>query len=325
MKIIDYSILWQKALIPDTVILLTQIHEFKVKGNIINNYERESLNQLIEKSKIDSIEASNRIDDINTSKDRIVALVKDKIVPKTQNEFEMAGYRDVINSIHSNYRYIPINSNVIAQLHKDLYKYQSVDGAGKFNSDSFIELCDVYSKIEGNLKIDLLIVIPMFILDFLCIRPFQDGNERMSRLLLLLMLYRAGYDIGKYISIESFIEQNKEGYNKSLKESSERWDESENNYIPFIKYILEIIVDAYKEFDNKLEEIDKTKYSKPKRIEKLIKDTNDEITKTDIMNKYKDISQITIQRTLAELLELNKIIKIHGGRYTKYVWNREKE
>ena len=139
------------------------------------------------------------------------------------------------------------------------------------------------------------------------------------------MLYRAGYDIGKYISIESFIEQNKEGYNKSLKESSERWDESENNYIPFIKYILEIIVDAYKEFDNKLEEIDKTKYSKPKRIEKLIKDTNDEITKTDIMNKYKDISQITIQRTLAELLELNKIIKIHGGRYTKYVWNREKE
>ena len=165
----------------------------------------------------------------------------------------------------------------------------------------------------------------MFILDFLCIHPFNDGNGRMSRLLTLLLLYRADYFVGKYISLEKLIYDSKETYYEMLQASSEGWHERENDYAPFAAYLLGIIAAAYREFDSRIELLSQKGVSKPDRISALIKDRLGTITKTEIMEQLPDISQVTVQRTLAELLKTEKIIKISGGRYTKYTWNRENE
>ncbi len=352
MRSFDYSNKWQKLLTPDIVALLTQIHEFKGKQSLYIEAKADVLTRLVEIAKIQSTEASNKIEGIYTSGDRLKALVKDKTTPKTRNEREIAGYRDVLNTIHESHDYISIKPNMILQLHRDLYKFEGYDIGGKYKvSDNIIEeedsegnksvrftpvpawetpeaierLCDEFNKALGSEEIDPLLLIPMFILDFLCVHPFKDGNGRMSRLLTLLCLYRSGYIVGKYISIEQLIEKTKETYYERLQDSSLRWHEEENDYVPFVQYMLGVIVAAYRDFSSRIETLTDIGLSKPERIEKIIQSNYGEITKTEILEKCPDVSQITVQRTLAELVEEQKIIKIGGGRYTKYVWNRDNE
>ena len=351
MRSFDYGNKWEKLLTPDIVALLTQIHEFKGEQSLFIEAKADTLTQLVEIAKIQSTEASNKIEGIYTSDARLKALVKDKTTPRTRNEREIAGYRDVLNTIHESHDHIPVRPNIILQLHRDLYKFEGYDIGGKYKSaDNIIEeedaqgnkhirfrpiaawetpeavqnLCDEFDKAMGNGRIDPLILIPMFILDFLCIHPFNDGNGRMSRLLTLLLLYRAGYIVGKYISIEHLIERTKDSYYACLQESSAGWLAGENDYAPFVQYMLGVVAAAYRDFSTRVEILITKGLSKPERIAKLIQDTYGEITKSQIMERCPDISQITVQRTLAALLESEDIIKIGGGRYTKYVWNREK-
>lgn len=352
MRSFDYSSKWEKLLTPDIVALLTQIHEFKGEQSLFIEAKADTLTQLVEIAKIQSTEASNKIEGIYTSDSRLKALVKDKTTPKTRNEREIAGYRDVLNTIHDSHDHIPIKPNIILQLHRDLYKFEGYDIGGKYKSaDNIIEeedaqgnkhvrfkpiaawetseavqnLCDEFDKAIGKGTIDPLILIPMFILDFLCIHPFNDGNGRMSRLLTLLCLYRAGYIVGKYISIEYLIEKTKDSYYECLQESSAGWHDEENDYAPFVQYMLGVVAAAYRDFRARVEILIISNLSKPERITRLIQSTYGEITKSQIMEKCPDISRITVQRTLADLLESDRIIKIGGGRYTKYVWNRDKE
>ena len=161
----------------------------------------------------------------------------------------------------------------------------------------------------------------MFVLDFLCIHPFNDGNGRMSRLMTLLLLYRAGYIVGKYISIEKIIEQSKETYYEALQSSSVQWHENENDYIPFVQYTLGVILAAYREFSSRVKLLASSNMSKPERIREIIRETVGKITKSEIMQKCPDISQVTIQRTLNDLVSSGEILKIGGGRYTAYTWN----
>ena len=352
MRSFDYDKKWEKLLTPEIVALLTQIHEFRGEQSLFIEAKADILSQLVEVAKIQSTEASNKIEGIYTSDARLKAIVKDKTTPKTRNEREIAGYRDVLNTIHDSHDYISIRPNIILQLHRDLYKFEGYDIGGKYKAaDNIIEeedaegnkhirfqpvpawetpeaienLCDEFNKAIDSQKIDPLLLIPMFILDFLCVHPFNDGNGRMSRLLTLLCLYRAGYIVGKYISIEHLIEKTKESYYEDLQASSAGWHEEENDYAPFVQYMLGVIVAAYRDFTTRVEVFTASGLSKPEKIAKLIRSTYGEITKTEIMEKCPDISQITVQRTLAELLEAQRIIKIGGGRYTKYVWNRDKK
>ena len=340
MRNFDYSKKWEKLLTPEIVALLTQIHEYKGEQSLFIEAKADTLTQLVEIAKIQSTEASNKIEGIYTSDARLKALVKDKTTPKTRNEREIAGYRDVLNTIHESHDYISIRPNMILQLHRDLYKFEGYDIGGKYKAaDNVIEeedeqgnkfvrfrpvlawetpeavenLCNEFDKALGTGTIDPLLLIPMFILDFLCIHPFNDGNGRMSRLLTLLMLYRAGYIVGKYISIEHLIE-------KTL-----NWHEEENNYVPFVQYMLGVVVAAYRDFSDRVETLVTSGLSKPERVAELIKNTYGEITKSQIIDKCPDISRITVERALSELLSSESIIKIGGGRYTKYVWNRDKE
>ena len=352
MRSFDYNNKWEKLLTTEIVALLTQIHEFKGEQSIFIEAKADKLTQLVEIAKIQSTEASNKIEGIYTSDERLKAIVKNKTTPKDRNEREIAGYRDVLNTIHESHDYISIRPNIILQLHRDLYKFEGYDIGGKYKAgDNIIEeddeqgnkhvrfrpvaawetpeaianLCDEFNMAIDSEKIDPLLLIPMFILDFLCVHPFNDGNGRMSRLLTLLCLYRAGYIVGKYISIEHLIEKTKESYYDNLQASSAGWHEEENDYAPFVQYMLGVVAAAYRDFTARARTLTAGGLSKPERIAKLIQSTYGEITKTEIMKKCPDISQITVQRALADLLAKEQIIKISGGRYTKYVWNRDKE
>mgnify|MGYP000752140245 FL=1 len=348
MRSFDYKEEWKKLLTPEIVMYLTQIHEFKGEQTLFIEAKADTLSQLVDIAKIQSTEASNKIEGIYTSDERLKALVKDSTRPRTRNEREIAGYRDVLNTIHENHDYIPPKPSIILQLHRDLYKFEGMDIGGRYKtSDNIIEeqdsegnksvrfrpmpawetpeaiekLCQSYDEALNSENIDALIIIPMFVLDFLCVHPFNDGNGRISRLLTLLLLYRSGYIVGKYISIEKLIEQTKEIYYESLQLSSSGWHENKNDYEPFVKYMLGVIVAAYREFSSRVSLLTTQGMSKPDRVKEIIRATLGPITKTEILAKCPDISQVTVQRALADLVDKGDIIKLGGGRYTKYIWN----
>ena len=258
----------------------------------------------------------------------------------------------MLSTIHDNYEFIPVRPSIILQLHRDLYKFSGKSIGGVYKNadnviaeednegnrfvrfqpipawetpDSIEALCDAFDDVIARNEADPLLIIPMFILDFLCIHPFNDGNGRMSRLLTLLLLYRAGYIVGKYISIEKVIETTKDTYYETLQSSSQGWHEEENDYAHFVRYMLGVILSAYRDFSSRVRVLTTSGMSKPDRIREIIKNTLGKITKTEIMQKCPDISQVTVQRTLNDLIKNGDIIKIGGGRYTSYIWNREKE
>ena len=351
MRNYNYKDKWEKLLTPEVVSLLTQIHEYKGEQTLFIEAKADTLTQLVEVAKIQSTEASNKIEGIYTSDDRLKSLVANKTTPRTRNEQEIAGYRDVLATIHENHDYIPVKPSIILQLHRDLYKFSGKSIGGKYKgSDNVIEeedeagnrrvrfqplsafetpgaideICAAFDEMMAKNEADPLLLIPMFVLDFLCIHPFNDGNGRMSRLLTLLLLYRAGYIVGKYISIEKMIENTKETYYEALQNSSANWHEGDNDYIPFVQYTLAVIVAAYREFSSRVKLLSSNDLSKPERIREIIKETLGTITKTEIMKKCPDISQVTVQRALNDLLKTGEILKIGGGRYTTYMWNHEK-
>ena len=328
--------------------LISKIHEYKGKQSYLLDSKKDTLETLLKVAKIQSTSSSNKIEGIYTSDKRINEIVNNKLEPKNRNEEEIAGYRDVLSLIHENYNFIDITQNTILQLHRELYKYTGYSYGGKFkNSQNYIEeendkgekkirftplspletpiaieeLCKNYNEIVTNESCDLLVIIPIFILDFVSIHPFNDGNGRMSRLLTLLLLYKANYMVGKYISIEHIIEETKDSYYETLEKSSVNWHDNKNDYTYFVEYYLGIILNAYKEFDSRINIAENKKITAYDRIINIFKDNIVPIDKAFIMNKCPNLSETTIERTLSKLLKEDKIIKISGGRYTKYKWN----
>ena len=255
----------EKLLTPTIVNQLSLLHEFRGKQDLYISAKSDTLSALLDIAKIQSTKASNGIEGIFTSDDRLQALVMDKAEPRSRSEEEIAGYREVLTTIHESYEYIPLRPNNVLQLHRDLYSYGGKEIGGRFKNidnviaevdkggnehvrftptpafqtpDAIDVLCRSFNEALDDGKYDALLLIPMFVLDFLCIHPFNDGNGRMSRLLTLLLLYRSNYIVGKYISIEMLIEKSKETYYEALKQSSADWHTGENNYLPFISSIL---------------------------------------------------------------------------------------
>ena len=262
MRNFDYITNPAKLLTPEIVQMVGSIHEHKGKQELFLEANIDELKTLLEVALIQSTGASNRIEGIFTSDKRLEELVSQKAEPRNRSEQEIAGYREVLATIHESYEYITPKPNIILQLHRDLYSYSQGNIGGTYkNSDNVIaetdagghqkarfipvpafqtaeaidELCAHFLEAWETNLIDKLILIPMFILDFLCIHPFNDGNGRMSRLLTLLLFYKAGYIVGKYVSMEMLIEKTKETYYEALQASSVGWHEGENSYEPFVK------------------------------------------------------------------------------------------
>ena len=346
MRNFDYITNPAKLLTPEIVQMVGSIHEHKGKQELFLEANIDELKTLLEITLIQSTGASNRIEGIFTSDKRLEELVSQKAEPRNRSEQEIAGYREVLATIHESYEYITPKPNIILQLHRDLYSYsQGNIGDTYKNSDNVIaetdaeehqkarfipvpafqtaeaidELCARFLEAwEANL-IDKLILIPMFILDFLCIHPFNNGNGRMSRLLTLLLFYKAGYIVGKYVSMEMLIEKTKKTYYEALQASSVGWHEGENSYKPFVKYYLGIMLKAYNEFENRVEHLKYHNLSKPDRIKAVIDNKVGKITKKEIMELCPDISKVTVERTLTDLVKSGYIAKVGAGPSTGYV------
>lgn len=258
MRTFDYTKLKERKWDSEILGLVAQIHEFKGRQELYLKQKPVELDRLIEIAKVQSTESSNEIEGIRTTNTRLKQLCTDKTTPRNRDEEEIMGYRDVLNTIHENYEYIPIRSNYILQLHRDLYKYSEKNIGGNFkNTQNYIsaidgdgnefvlftplapyevpeavnKLCEGYNAAVSAQDIDALILIPIFIHDFLCIHPFNDGNGRMSRLLTTLLLYRSGYVVGKYISLESKIAKNKNLYYKALEKCQHGWHDNKEDQL----------------------------------------------------------------------------------------------
>lgn len=350
MRNFDYTTIPNELMNHELMNLVSAIHEYKGKQELFIEAKSDVLEAMLEIARIQSTGASNRIEGIHTSDERLDALVKSKAEPRNRSEREIAGYREVLGLIHENYDYMVPRTNVILQLHRDLYQFSPTSNGGRFKSaDNIITETDANGQSQVRFKplsafetpeavqnladtlveaikaekYDPLLLIPMFILDFLCIHPFNDGNGRMSRLLTLLLLYRSGYIAGKYISIEMIIEKTKETYYEVLQDSSTDWYEGKNAYFPFVKYTLEIILSAYKEFSARIDLIQDRSLSKPERIRSLFENTLQKLSKRIILEKCPDISVSTVEMTLAALLKEGYIAKIGAGKNTAYIRNMD--
>ncbi|MDQ2085341.1 Fic family protein [Herbivorax sp. ANBcel31] len=351
MRSFDYRKIPDELISYELMNLVSAIHEFKGKQDLFIEARSDVLESMLEVARIQSTGASNRIEGIYTSDERLDALMKEKAEPKNRSEREISGYREVLAIIHENYDYIQPRTNVILQLHRDLYFFSPKASGGRFkNADNVIaetdtsgtsrvrfkptsvfetpeameRLTETFIDAIAAEKYDPLLLIPMFILDFLCIHPFNDGNGRMSRLLTLLLLYRSGYIVGKYLSIEMIIEKTKKAYYESLQNSSIGWHEEENSYYPFVKYLLGVILSAYKEFSSRVELIHDKNLTKPERIRKLFDNSLERLSKKMILERFPDISTSTAEVTLRELVKENYIIKVGAGKNTAYIRNIEK-
>ncbi|MFA6778632.1 MAG: Fic family protein [Paludibacteraceae bacterium] len=346
MHIFDYKEAPKHLLTPDIVNMLSSLHEFRGKQELYIEAESDVLTALLDIAKIQSIKASNKIEGIYTSDERLEALVMERSEPRNRSEEEIAGYREVLATVHDSYEYIPVRPNNILQLHRDLYSFSSIYTGGKFkNTDNVIAesgkdgsqrvrfapvpafqtaeamdmLCSEFNSAMERSEYDHLLLISMFVLDFLCIHPFIDGNGRMSRLLTLLLLYRSGYIVGKYVSMEMPIEETKETYYEALQNSSVGWHDNTSDYASFVRYYLGVVLKGYNEFQDRIEHLKYRKLSKTDRVKAVFDKRLGIIRKSDIASFCPDISETTIERTLKELLESGFVDKVGKGRATGYV------
>lgn len=345
MRNFNYSKIKDKKWDSQILSLVTSIYKYKGKQELYLKQRPEELNKLIEVAKIQSTEASNEIEGIVTTSARLKKLVEEKTTPRNRNEEEIAGYRDVLNLIHENFDVISISKNYILQMHKMIFRYMDNPFAGKTkniqnyitinypNSKSEIlftplspfetpealeNICNEYNKVIGNFEIDSLLVIPYFIHDFLCIHPFNDGNGRLSRLLTTLLLYRSGFYVGKYISLEALIAKDKSAYYGALQKSGLNWHEENEDILPFMKYLLGIILAGYKDFEDRFSIVEE-KLPAIELVRKAISQKMGRFTKQDIIELCPTLSLSSIEGSLRKLVDEGEIQREGIGRATKYI------
>lgn len=324
--------------------LVAQIHEYKGKQTLFLKQKPATLEKLVEIAKIQSTESSNKIEGIVTTAVRIKQLCDQKTTPRNRDEEEISGYRDALSLIHESYEYIPIKSSYILQLHKVLYRYSQRGIGGRFkNTQNYIteikesgeqivrfmpldpfetptaieKMCESFNRETDACEVDPLILIPAFIVDFLCVHPFNDGNGRMSRLLTTLLLYRAGYVVGKYMSLESKIEKTKESYYKALEKSDINWNREENDLTPFIKYILGTVLAAYRDFEQRVILVE-DKSSAIDLVRNAVNNTIGKFTKSDIMELVPSVGKTSVENSLKILIEEGVIGRDGKGKATFY-------
>ena len=324
--------------------LIAAIYKEAGKQEMYLKQRPEELEKLVEIAKVQSTEASNAIEGIVTTSTRIRQLVEEKTAPRNRDEQEIAGYRDALNIIHENFDAIPITRNYILQLHKVLYSHMNNPMAGQTKSvqnyisatypnghtetlftplapfetpEALERICDEYNRVIGNMEAEPLIVIPIFIHDFLCIHPFNDGNGRMSRLLTTLLLYRNGFYVGKYISLEAKIAKNKDLYYAALRQAQEGWHEETEDAVPFIKYLLGIILSAYRDFEERFSLVERKKPA----LETVRQATLSKIgrfSKQDIRELCPALSVSSIEGALRKLVASGELKREGNGKSTCY-------
>lgn len=325
--------------------LVASIYRYQGKQELYLKQKPNELEKLIDIAKIQSTESSNEIEGIVTTSVRLKQLLEEKTTPRNRNEQEIVGYRDVLDIIHENFDVIPISRNYILQMHKILYSHMNNPLAGKTkNVQNYISatypdghsevlftplspfetpgaldrICDEYNRVIGNSEVEPIIMIPIFIHDFLCIHPFNDGNGRLSRLLTTLLLYKNGFYVGRYISLESLIARDKAAYYEALNKAGVNWHDKNEDVVPFIKYLLRIILAAYKAFDDRFSIVE-NKLSAVEMVRKATLQKLGRFTKQDIRELCPSLSISSIEGSLRKLVEEGELRRDGVGRSTKYI------
>ena len=344
MREFNYSLIRENKWDSEMLELIAAIYKEAGKQEMYLKRRPEELEKLVNIAKIQSTEASNAIEGIVTTNTRIRQLALEKTTPKNRDEQEIAGYRDVLGIIHESFDTIPITQNYILQLHKILYSYMNNPVAGRTKTvqnyitasypDGHSEtlftplapyetpvaldrLCEEYNRVIGNMELEPLIVIPIFIHDFLCIHPFNDGNGRMSRLLTTLLLYRNGFYVGRYISLEAKIAKNKDLYYDALYESQIGWHEGTDDPVPFIKYLLGTILSAYRDFEDRFALVE-TKRSALDTVRLATRSKIGSFTKQDIRELCPSLSVSSIEGALRKLVFSGELKREGKGKNTCY-------
>ena len=345
MRNFDYIGLKNQKWDSETVAYIAAIHEAKGRQELYLKQKPQELDKLVEIARIQSTETSNEIEGIRTTNTRLKQLLSDKTTPRTSDEEEIVGYRDALNVIHENYEYIPCTANYILQLHKILYSHSGKSVGGKFkNVQNYINavgddgkeftiftplapyetpmavdvICEQFNRAIAEGEVDPLILIPIFIHDFLCIHPFSDGNGRMSRLLTTLLLYRCGYFVGGYISLEAKIAKSKDLYYDALSAAQVGWYEGKDDPSAFVKYILGTIIAAYRDFEDRMELVSE-KLPALEMVRKAIRSQIGKITKTQVLALSPSLSASSVEEALKKLVKSGELNKQGAGRSTFYV------
>ena len=344
MRTFNYSAIKDQKWDSEILGLVASIYKYAGKQELYLKQKPHELEKLVEIAKIQSTEASNAIEGIVTTNTRIRQLVDEKTAPRNRDEQEIAGYRDVLNVIHESFDAIPITKNYILQLHKMLYSHMNNPLAGQTKTvqnyisatypdghtetvftplapfetpDALEKICEEYSRVIGNFEVEPLIIIPIFIHDFLCIHPFNDGNGRMSRLLTTLLLYRSGFNVGKYISLEAKIAKNKDLYYDALRRSQDGWHEGNEDAVPFIKYLLGTILAAYKDFEDRFSIVGE-KLPAVEIVRKATLTKIGKFTKRDIIELCPSLSLSSVEGSLRKLVQAGEIKREGVGKGTFY-------
>ncbi|MBQ5592041.1 MAG: Fic family protein [Clostridia bacterium] len=344
MRNFNYSKIKEQKWDSDVLGLIAAIYKEAGKQELYLKQQPEKLEKLVEIAKVQSTEASNAIEGIITTNTRVKQLVAEKTAPKNRDEQEIAGYRDVLNIIHESFDAIPLTTNYILQLHKVLYSHMNNPMAGRTKNvqnyisatypdghtqtvftplapfetpDALDRICEEYNRVIGNMEVEPLIAIPIFIHDFLCIHPFNDGNGRMSRLLTTLLLYRNGFYVGKYISLEAKIAKNKDLYYDALNKAQEGWHEGAEDSVVFIKYLLGTILSAYKDFEERFGLIEE-KLSAVEIVRKATQLKIGRFTKQDIRELSPSLSISSIEGALRKMIEAGELKREGNGKNICY-------
>ena len=345
MKIFDYSFLEHGMLPAGLVNIVGAISELRERESERKDSFEDVFVKLESIAKVQSIKGSNEIEGIVTSEQRINEIVNQNSAPLNHNEAEIAGYRDALDLIHNDYTRLDIRERDILRLHEIMLSYSPVNGGQYKESDNVImeidaagtrrvrfspvpatetaeameQLILAYMDARGNYNINQLLLIPCFILDFLCIHPFTDGNGRMSRLLSLLLLYKNGFDAGRYISFEEQINRSKAAYYATLKDSSDGWHTGENSYFPFIENFMTTLLFCYKELDKRFAVVNSKKITKRARIEATVLNSLLPISKQEVCYILPDVSPTTVEAVLSAMVKGGIVEKVGTARNTKYI------
>lgn len=323
---------------------LRAIGEYKGKEELYSKQSPDALEKLLEIAIIQSAESSSRIEGITAPHKRVQLIVKANAKPRNRSEQEIAGYRDILNLIHQSHEDIPLSENVVLQFHSMLYRYTTVKSGFWKKMDNEIvnikpdgtktlrfkpvsakdtpyymkQLISSYNIYLEKKSFDSLILIPLFVFDFLCIHPFSDGNGRIARLLTLLLLYQADYRVGKYISLERIIEESKVSYYDTLLLSSKGWHEGKHDIFPWMDYFYGTLIAAYKEFESRVGGF-KGKGSKTEQVKSAIEMFVKPFSINDIEKVCPDVSRDMIRKILRELRDAGLIKSTSMGRGAEWV------
>jgi len=330
---------------PEDGSTLQKLGEFKGRQDLFRRQAPELLEALRESAVIESSESSNRIEGVVAPHPRIEALVLKSSAPRNRSEQEIAGYRDALNLVHESAMEMAFSVNVILQLHSMLYRYHPSDG-GRWKATSneivergadgrvhrvrftppepirtpalMTELADSHGRAVAERREPALLV-PLTILDFLCIHPFQDGNGRVARLLTLQLLYRFDYVVGRYISLERIIEQSKETYYETLEASSKGWHEGAHDPLPWVRYFWGVLLAAYGEFEDRVGTVRTGKGAKTDLVEEAIARRVAPFSISDLEVDCPGVSRDWIRIILRRLRDEGRIRPMGRGRGARWV------